>query len=208
MAILGPLRVNAFRPPKGQKQIFLPAFTLTLLRTPNLPATMASFLVPLNLNKLDLKDYLYHAYALRVLSVRSYIQQQRVQADRPSKTLAAPRRWFRPRAVKKMTVEMERAFVWPAAPAAADMDAWDKVVYDKAVEANEEESERLGPGGEARPRRDGASVRGQARALLDGRERWRPMWVDYGPRREVEVGLGGWGGWGGEVDVPLVREKV
>lgn len=141
---LGPLRPKTFRPPRGQKQVFLylpsplpshlttqpnaqpanpppslphsPSFTITLLRTPNLPATMASFLVPLNLNKLDLKDYLYHAYDLPVLSVRSYIQQQKIRQDKPAKLMPAPRRWFRPRAIKKMTVELERAFVWPKEP--------------------------------------------------------------------------------------------
>ncbi|KAI4127296.1 MAG: hypothetical protein LQ347_004664 [Umbilicaria vellea] len=121
MAILGPLRPRTFRPPQGQKQIFLPSFTITLMRTPNLPATMASFIVPLRLNKLDLKDYLYHAYQLPVLSVRSYVQQQKVRQDKPDKLLPAQRRWYRPRAIKKMTVEMERPFVWPDEP--TDFDA-------------------------------------------------------------------------------------
>ena len=35
---------------------------LTLLRTPNSPPNFATFLVPLNLNKLDMRDYLFHAY--------------------------------------------------------------------------------------------------------------------------------------------------
>lgn len=93
-----------------------PNFTLTLLRTPFLPPDYASFIVPLNLNKLDLKDYLYHAYDVRVLSVRSYVQQQPVRQDRPGAIDPKPRRWFRPRAIKKMTVHLEKGFVWPEEP--------------------------------------------------------------------------------------------
>lgn len=84
---------------------------------------MASFLVPLNLNKLDLKDYLYHVYNVPVISVRSFIQQQRVRQDKPDAKLPKARRWYRARSVKKMTVEMGTAdlgtgktggaFVWP-----------------------------------------------------------------------------------------------
>jgi len=84
---------------------------ITFLRTPNLPPTFAKFIVPLTFNKLDLRDYLFHAYGVTVLRVRSYVEQQRVQ----SKGKAA-RRWYRPRAIKKMTVEMDKPFVWPEEP--------------------------------------------------------------------------------------------
>lgn len=93
-----------------------PNFTLTLLRTPKLPPRFASFIVPLNLNKLDLRDYLYNCYGVRVLGVRSYIQQQKVRQDRPGEKRPAQRRWFRPRAIKKMMVELEKPFVWPDEP--------------------------------------------------------------------------------------------
>lgn len=56
-----------------------PNFVLTLLRTPHSPPHFASFLTPLYLNKLDLKDYLWHAYGLQVLGVRSYVIQARVR---------------------------------------------------------------------------------------------------------------------------------
>lgn len=56
-----------------------PNFVLTLLRTPHSPPHFASFLTPLYLNKLDLKDYLWHAYGLQVLGVRSYVIQAKVR---------------------------------------------------------------------------------------------------------------------------------
>ena len=93
-----------------------PNFTLTLLRTPFLPPDHATFIVPLNLNKLDIKDYLYHAYDVRVISVRSYVQQQRVQQDKERAYDPKRNRWFRPRSIKKMTVQMDKGFVWPEEP--------------------------------------------------------------------------------------------
>ena len=90
---------------------FRPDFVITLLRTPNLPPTSAKFIVPLTFNKLDLRDYLFHVYGVTVLRVRSYVEQQKVKSKGKS-----ARRWYRPRAVKKMTVEMDKPFVWPKEP--------------------------------------------------------------------------------------------
>lgn len=91
---------------------------ITFLRTPNLPPTFAKFIVPLTFNKLDLRDYLFHVYGVNVLRVRSYVEQQKVQ----SKGKVA-RRWYRPRAIKKMTVEMDKPFIWPKEP--DDFSAYD-----------------------------------------------------------------------------------
>ena len=84
------------------------------------------------------------------------------------------------------------------------INRWDKDVYDKAAEANDEERQRVGPDSAQIPKSDGKEIREQAQALLEGREKWRPMWVDYGPPREVELELDE----GKEVDVPLTREKL
>jgi large subunit ribosomal protein L23 len=115
-----PTALHVPHPQAGPRSTNLPLpspnFTLTLLRTPFLPPTYASFIVPLNLNKLDIKDYLYNAYGIHVLSVRSFVQQQRVRQDKPNAKRPAYRRWFRPRAIKKMTVEMDKPFVWPEEP--------------------------------------------------------------------------------------------
>ncbi|KAL8928888.1 MAG: hypothetical protein Q9172_000725 [Xanthocarpia lactea] len=89
---LGPLRPNRFHPPRGQKQVYLPNFTLTLLRTPFSPPNCATFITPLHLNKLDLKDYLYNLYGIKVLNVRSYVQQARVRQDKPGARLPKPQR--------------------------------------------------------------------------------------------------------------------
>lgn len=51
-----------------------------------------------------------------VVGVRSYIQLQKLRQDRPGAIRISPRKWFRPRSIKKMTVEMEKPFVWPEEP--------------------------------------------------------------------------------------------
>jgi large subunit ribosomal protein L23 len=72
--------------------------------------------VPLNLNKLDLRDYLWNGYGVRVKGVRSYIQQQKVRQDKPGAKRPAQRRWYRPRAIKRMMVELEEPFAWMEEP--------------------------------------------------------------------------------------------
>ena len=85
------------------------------------PPTFASFIVPLSLNKLDLRDYLYNVYGISVRGVRSYIQMQKLRQDKPGEKYPRPRKWFRPRSIKKMMVEMEQPFVWPAEPENYDL---------------------------------------------------------------------------------------
>jgi large subunit ribosomal protein L23 len=70
---------------------------------------------------LDLRDYLWNCYNVEALSVRSYIQQQKLRQGKPGEKRAKPRQHFRPRAIKKMTVEMEKPFVWAEVP---DLEKW------------------------------------------------------------------------------------
>lgn len=93
-----------------------------MIRNSKLPPTFASFIVPLNLNKLDLRDYLWHAYGVPVIGVRSYIQMQKLRQDKPGSIRISPRKWFRPRSIKKMTVEMERPFIWPEVPVGDELE--------------------------------------------------------------------------------------
>lgn len=83
------------------------------MRTPHLPPNFAQFIVPLNINKLDLRDYLFHAYGVEIYSVRSYITQQKVQRTKPGFVAT---RYYRPRSIKKMTVELVKPFVYPDEP--------------------------------------------------------------------------------------------
>ncbi|KAF4634510.1 hypothetical protein G7Y89_g3591 [Cudoniella acicularis] len=174
-------------PRLGKKQIFMPNFTLTLLRTPQLPPTFASFIVPLNLNKLDLRDYLWNAYGIPVRGVRSYIQMQKIRQDKANAKRPSPRRWFRPRSIKKMMVEMEQPFVWPEEP--ENFDLWDKSTFDAAQKDREETESSFRPDYREKPASDRGSIAEQAKALLRGEEKWKPSlndWEDDGDAVEVE----------------------
>ncbi|KAI9801801.1 MAG: hypothetical protein M1825_003174 [Sarcosagium campestre] len=169
--------------PLGRKKIYLPNFTLTLLRTPFLPPDHASFIVPLNLNKFDIRDYLYHAYGVRVISVRSFVQQQKVQDDRPNARIPAQNRHYRPRAIKKMTVLMHKPFVWPEEP--EDLSPWDKQAFDDQNDENEPGSQMDPKRGE-RPSPERRPIAEQAQQLLDGSRPWKPRWEDVGEAVEVD----------------------
>ena len=80
-----------------------------------MPPTFAKFIVPLHMNKLDLRDYMWHVYGVRALTVRSYVEQQPVRLVNPNAEVPV-RKWHRPQAIKKMTIEMDKPFVWPKEP--------------------------------------------------------------------------------------------
>ena len=95
-----------------------PKFLLILLRTPRQPPNLATFLVPLKFNKLDLKDYLWHAYGVPVLRVRSRLCYEPPTYGRPEQKAPQMKRWRRRQPSKRMTVEIAPGpqggdFVWP-----------------------------------------------------------------------------------------------
>ncbi|KAK3638636.1 mitochondrial 54S ribosomal protein YmL41 [Elasticomyces elasticus] len=169
MAAAAPFKV-------GMKEIYLPNFTVCLKHTPSQPPTSASFLVPLWFSKLDLRDYLHNVYSLAIgPTIRSYVQQSRIRQGQV-KDPARPqyKRWHRPRATKRMTVELERPFVWPAEP--EDFKPWNKEENKMADQEQSAMQERLGGTKDALtiPTERRVKMREQAKALLEGRERWRP----------------------------------
>lgn len=150
-----------------------PDVNIALLRTPGLPANNAKFNVPLWFSKLDLRDYLFHVYNVEVVSVRSYVKQSRVSPGRPGMDRPSMSRWHRPRPTKFMTVELVRPFVWPEEPEdgykdwnrkeLADSDEWQKEINEhhgtlKDTIVNKERRERM---------------REQAKALLEGKAKWK-----------------------------------
>ena len=135
---------------------------------------LASFRVPLWFSKLDIRDYLWHAYGVEIYSVRSYVKQQRVEAGNPNKPgKPAARRWHRPRSWKFMTCELAKPFVWPEEP--EDLGEWNA----KEVRAAEKEAEKC-------QERNGTTkdtmineerrerMKEQAKALLEGKAKWKP----------------------------------
>ncbi|WPK26338.1 hypothetical protein PUMCH_003689 [Australozyma saopauloensis] len=95
----------------GEKEVYLPKATITLLR-PKAKYTpyQASFIVPRNFNKMDLRDYLWHVYGLRALNVTVQLSP----ATYARRTEDNHR--YRRSQVKYMTIDMEEPFVWPEIP--------------------------------------------------------------------------------------------
>ena len=80
-------------------------------------------------------------------------------------------------------------FVWPEEE--RNLEAWDKKTYDEAAREQRRMNEQNGPDRMLLPKADRRSIAEQARALLEGREVWRPSWRDYGAvtGKEVEVDM-------------------
>jgi len=174
---------NAIQNHQITNTLIRPNFSLALLRTDYLPPNQAKFVVPLWFSKLDLRDYLYHAYAIRTHSIISYVKQQRAKLGRinPQKSHMM-RRWHRPRAKKYMTVQMEEPFVWPEEP--EDLGAWGKDDMKQEEEYTRVKQKMRAPDGDTvinEERRE--KMKEQAKALLEGRERWKPAPVNAGVGR-------------------------
>jgi len=157
----------------GAYQPARPNFTLTFLRSRKQTPHFASFIVPLWFNKLDIRDYLFHVYNVRILSVRSYVKLSPVTSGDPSSPRPAYNRWRRPISQKRMTVELEQPFVWPEEP--QDLGAWNQQQHMESERESREYGETIGPTRDTyvdKTRRE--RMREQAKALLEGREQWRP----------------------------------
>lgn len=96
-----------------------PNHVITFIRPkPNQPANHATFVVPVRFNKLDLRDYLFHVYNVRVKGVRSFINHIPV-AGTPST------RWSRGKPQKMMIADLVQPFHWPEPPAMDEREQFD-----------------------------------------------------------------------------------
>ena len=104
---------------------------------PRQPPNLATFVVPLQFHKFDLRDYLFHAYNVEVTSVRSFINQ-----PAPRQKYGNVGKWYRPRSQKMMIVELVKPFVWPEAPAEDDRADFDHDMFQKIENDREKQMKR------------------------------------------------------------------
>ncbi|KAL3451952.1 ribosomal protein L23-domain-containing protein [Aspergillus insuetus] len=169
--------VSPSAPLSMRKQVYLPNFTIALIRTPFLPPRFASFYVPLNFNKLDIRDYLQRLYGVGVLRVRSYVEQMKVTRMKRNGNGYGQLR--RPQSKKRMMVEMREPFVWPEAP--EDMTPWEKDQYFKAAEYQDNIQKSQQFENKTKPNAaERESFEAEAKKLLDGSKPWRPTWQALG----------------------------
>uniref|UniRef100_A0A093Y6Q7 Large ribosomal subunit protein uL23m n=1 Tax=Talaromyces marneffei PM1 TaxID=1077442 RepID=A0A093Y6Q7_TALMA len=147
----------------AKKPIFLPEFVVTLIRTPFLPPRYATFYVPLEFNKLDMREYMKQLYNVDIISIRSVVEQQKVTRERRDGGFGhGPLR--RPKSKKKMTIEMREPFVWPEAP--EDKSAWQPDQFYRLREHSQAYQEASQPSAAAKPVKDEAETfENQAKAL-------------------------------------------
>ncbi|KAF3020600.1 hypothetical protein E8E14_010509 [Neopestalotiopsis sp. 37M] len=160
----------------GTKQVFLPDHVVTLCRPQRpQPPQFATFHVPLTFNKLDIRDYLLHAYNVKTLGVRSHL------AQRPPRLSPFTGRIGRPPPIKYMTVELEKPFVFPAEPAEEDHKKWHTEEMQKRVDMEAEYAERarlyrdkgtLVSPTMRRRTEDRTMLAQQAQDLLEGKVKW------------------------------------
>ncbi|KAK0636947.1 hypothetical protein B0T17DRAFT_651622 [Bombardia bombarda] len=108
----------------GAKKLYLPNHVITFIRPkPQQPANLATFVVPLKFNKLDLRDYLFHAYGVRVNARKN---------ERG--------KWYRPQSQKMMIAELVEPFAWPEAPGPNDpaLKAFDNETFQKVKQTRDD----------------------------------------------------------------------
>ncbi|KAF2267034.1 hypothetical protein CC78DRAFT_577566 [Lojkania enalia] len=139
----------------GRVQVFLPKFTIALIRTPLLSPYHARFQVPLSFSKFDLRDYLYHLYGIKAFNIRTFVKQMPVRDSQ-----VAPRQFFREESKKYMTVEMNQPFVWPTDP-----KSWEPWGKEEKEKREEEAANQVGRTTEAQ-RKAAKALREQAMGVL------------------------------------------
>ncbi|KAJ5893551.1 54S ribosomal protein [Penicillium taxi] len=172
-------RGTPFLPPSQRKQIYLPEFVIALVRTPHLSANYAQFRVPLNFNKLDMRDYLQNLYGVSVIEVRSFIQQQPItRMTRDGRNLGP---WRRPQSQKRMTVQLKEPFVWPEEP--KDTSKWEKDSWDATEKIQSQIMKKNTPKGHSAEEPDHKvrkAFEEQAKKLRENKETWKPTWKTLG----------------------------
>lgn len=101
------------------------------------PPQFATFKVPLHFNKLDMRDYLLHAYSVATLGVRSAVMRQPIFRN------PITRRVQRPPAIKYMTVELQKPFVWPKEPNKEERKQWHDEQTEKRVQLQEKQDQAM-----------------------------------------------------------------
>ncbi|KAF2861035.1 hypothetical protein K470DRAFT_246370 [Piedraia hortae CBS 480.64] len=160
---------------RGLKEIYLPDFVVSLRRTPHLGPNVASFNVPLWFNKLDLRDYLFSVYGIRIgPTIRSYVKQSRVRQGTDPTEPHRYRHWYRPKSTKYMMVNLESPFTWPDEP--EDLSPWNREEAKMAQREDEKMrdslggmADQIGPDQATR-----TAMREQAQALLAKKKKWTP----------------------------------
>lgn len=125
-----------------------------------------------------MRDYLFHAYNIRVFSIRSFIKYDKVQRHQWTEGIfRSPRGYYRPKGTKKMTVEMDKPFIWPEAP--TDLEPWSHEIGRLQAEFMENHTQTFTRESLQTPNAERSTLREQAKALLEGKNRRMTIPASY-----------------------------
>jgi ribosomal protein L23 len=109
----------------GTKKVYLPNIVITLKRNTKLEPNYAVFEVPLNLSKLDLRDYLWNLYGVKTISIRSSvlpgILRRKIFAEQANVRVGS---FERTKARKKMIVQLAKPFRYPPLLSKEELDEY------------------------------------------------------------------------------------
>ncbi|KAJ9081466.1 mitochondrial 54S ribosomal protein YmL41 [Entomophthora muscae] len=109
----------------GKKLVYFPNFVFTMIRT-TLPPNQVAFRVPINLGKIDIRDFLTNLYKVEVKDVRTMNYQGRIAREHHSN------RRYRLPSHKKAIVTLAEEFNYPQPPKLEDFG---KAQSDRALDA-------------------------------------------------------------------------
>ena len=123
----------------GGTKVYIPLATITLLpNLPNMSPYYARFKVPKNFNKLDLRDYLFNFYKLKVFDIRSSLSRRKLLQHKNQ------RDHFVSSQDKIMIVKMEKPFIWPTEITNAEIDAQNRKFMEQLKMLQQENMFREG----------------------------------------------------------------
>lgn len=107
----------------GEKKVYLPEGAITLLpNLPNMSPYFVRFKVPRTYNKLDLRDYLFHLYGLKVFDMRVSLSRRKFLAQKNNKG------HYMTSQEKVIVARMEKPFIWPTVVSSEKDDGVNRAV--------------------------------------------------------------------------------
>ncbi|KAJ2558007.1 mitochondrial 54S ribosomal protein YmL41 [Coemansia sp. RSA 1933] len=123
----------------GNLKVYLPNLVFKIIPDARLGKNQAAFRVPLQVNKLDIKDYLTHIYNVTVTDVRTSVFPGKLSLNHyTAQKVRSPR-------IKKAIVTIKEQFDYPAEPDVKNDFKGENAEYQKLRRANKLKGWRIRP---------------------------------------------------------------
>ncbi|KAJ2722001.1 mitochondrial 54S ribosomal protein YmL41 [Coemansia sp. Benny D115] len=123
----------------GNLKVYFPNVVFKIIPDARLGKNQAAFRVPLNINKLDIKDYLTHIYNVTVTDVRTTVFPGKLSTNRYTGQKERSSR------IKKAIVTMKEEFEYPAEANVDEDFGGLEIKYEEKRRANKLKGWRIRP---------------------------------------------------------------